>query len=96
MLCIVESRLFLFPSKASSFVVAFCSNDIFLLPLNVTDGIGLESFKHSLSPRSFRDVCVSLQYGKHKEHVSADLYIQAKKPSISKKEKSGVIDPKLW
>lgn len=59
------------------------------------DGIGLDTFKHSLMPRNSGDVCVSLQYCKHKEHISADLYICAKTSSIFKKEKYRVIGPKL-
>lgn len=95
MICIIKSHLFLFPSKASSFVLAFCSDDVFLLPLNMMDGTGLDSFKHSLIPRNFRAMCVSLQYWKHKKHTSADLSIHAKKSLISEKEKSRVIGPKL-
>lgn len=40
-------------------------------------------------------MCVYLQYWKHKEHIFADLYIQAKKSSISKKEKRRLIGTKL-
>lgn len=59
------------------------------------DGAGLDSFKHSLIPRNFRYVCVSLQYWIHKEHIFADICIQAKKSLISKKEKCRLIGPEL-
>jgi len=59
------------------------------------DRVGLDCFKRSLIPGSFGAVCVSVQYWKHKEHISADLYIDAKKYSIFKKEKSRVNGPKL-
>lgn len=95
MIGVMESHLFRLPSKASSFVSAFCSNDVFSLPFSTLDGIGLDSSRQFLISRNFRDACVFLQYWKHQKYLSADLYMNAKNSSIFKKEKSRVIGPKL-
>lgn len=72
-MCIVGSHLFLFPLQGLWFCFGILLQWRFLTPSSMMDGIGLDLFKHSLILGNFGDVCVSLQYCRHKEHISADL-----------------------